>query len=303
MNIEDFWSDIYSRVDKDEGEIPPRQISILLDQSQRQLMMIVDSEFLGELGGTYDFVSLQDLEEAIGGYEMGEQTISQFKAIGIDGMFWGSGPYDDLGSYAWPEGQTLKPELFRIVGVQFTPKYLRELNDLSAGVGLFSADESSWREIRNISGAGSGNILQGDDFYERVTPTLDLLQGEHATTEGTYNVERDLQLKWAIFGENLITWPVVDTLAAVPMRVWAIFYPERFLDMNGEIKTSFANDRDQCQMPSRFWPVMIEWVISRVKALGTGDQASAMSMRDVLQALNLGDELSVRSEKDRLRRE
>ena len=152
---------------------------------------------------------------------------------------------------------------------------------------------------RQIIGTFASSAGYVDRFYEQAQLSADTLQGNYSNEIGeTFNVERTVQPKFSIFGNNLITHPAVDQDATILVSIWALFFPERFVYGDGSLKQTWQNSTTQCQMPSEFWPAMIEWTASRVRALSS-PQDRALAMQDVLTSLNMGDSINERGEQER----
>ena len=113
-----------------EAQVSPRQISILLDQSIRELMVLIDPERLHPLGAIFDFQSLHDLATDVEGFDVSTQRVSLFKIRGENGMFWPDGIYDDQNGFSWPENQVVKPEIFRLATVNWQCTYGSSLMEI-----------------------------------------------------------------------------------------------------------------------------------------------------------------------------
>lgn len=298
MKIQEFWQQVYELAKSNEGEVSPFVVSSFLDQAMRQLMILIDPERLHPLGGIFDFQSLQDLAFNVEGFDQTAQQTSLFKIKGKDGMFWPDGIYDDRGIFGWPVDQPVKPELFRIVTLNFAPKYYVAGNAITGGGKLYKAREVTWRKMQAFEDAAVGNPFDSDRFYEQAQLTRDSIQGQYEDEiGGHYNVERTVPMKFAIFGNNLMTHPAVDQDAAILLSVWALFFPERFLYADGLLKQNWVNSTGVCQMPPEFWPAMIEWTASKIRS--SAQQERALAMQEVLTNLNLGDAINERRDEAR----
>jgi hypothetical protein len=294
-----------------------RNLSILLDQAQRQLMMLVTPDRLGELASVYDIDAATDLMTARDS-NFHTQTISAFKIKGDGGLFWddpstGGGDasngreYDDEDIIDLPS-QTMHHELYKILEVSFTPSYFRTLNAIadpdppddgtSAGV-VMKADEVHWRRIVEYDDPYRGQPLNSDRFYDRAQLTVDATNGQNVLGTGTlYNVERTVPHLYAIQGNTLYTYPVVDQDADILLSVWGLFFPERFLTGTGKLKKVWKNDSGVCEMPAEFWPAIVTWAAAKAKAILT-EEGRTIAMRQVLQELNMGEAVQEEDEQAR----
>jgi hypothetical protein len=106
--------------------------------------------------------------------------------------------------------------------------------------------------------------------------------------------------KWCFADGKLYLWPLdnleYDIGSTDNMRLWISWYPERFLGSDDRLKTAFVNDSLECELPSRYLPMLTDWVVRKLLiASGNADLVQA-AMQDTQMGIMASREKAAKEE-------
>jgi len=250
--IEHFWREIYARTGLSEERVPPRDLSHLLDQAQRFIFNAMTEEEL------HEFVRPVELDLDINdGYYAADGDMVAVELKGTDNSKY----YGSDGDYIDSEG-SLARELGDVIAVAFA----EDRDD--DGIRLHYGEKVPFEEMARY------NTEDSFDYY--------IDQAEQG-------------YKWCYAGGKLYLWPRdhVETGngSANNLRIWASWYPERFIDGLGLTKSEWTNDAINCEMPSKYFPLMTDWVVRKL-LVATGNA-------DLLQAAMQDTQIGIQTSREK----
>jgi hypothetical protein len=179
-----------------------------------------------------------------------EGGLTKIKLFGPDGLFWTDGSYIDTGTEVYHE-------FFDIVAVSF------------------AADEDT-----------AANSLK----YAKGVKQLEIEQRATGWRRNFYEEIADEGYVWSRAGDHLYIYPAgeLDPDASDNLRLTMVQYPERFIGSDGRIKSAFVNASGQCELPPRYWPIMVDHVVRQITSSKAG--GPEVSLREAMMTYQAAKE-------------
>ena len=249
-SIEWFWDQMYAKMGASPEAIPPRTLSHFLDQAQRSIVQRTRPEDLPDLTRIMPLRASSNQDP----YSISDNA-AKIDLTGYFGQIHFEGS-EHKSYYETPAAGGNPNYLFR---------ELRTVEDVIVGVVTDAGEAGEaivYHRGRKLSHPEASLYMSGD------------FGGSY------YNEQFNEDYRWTRMGDYLYifgsSWLGAVTPTGNTLKVICSFFPERFLDHNGDLKTLWMNDGQECELPSQYWPEMVDLAVQRL--LSTRSGASGMQI-------------------------
>jgi len=266
--IEWFWDQMYQKVGTQPKDIPPRILSHFLDQAQRGIVQRLKPTDLPRLN------ILTGFKAATAGdaYSI-DGNAAKIDIGGENGIFHQTAGGDYI-RYQ-DDGTNLKRELRSIEEVAVSIV----TNPGEAGPDP-PAESIVYHRARKLSVPELGLYLSND------------YGGSY------YNTQYNEDYRWIHQGSDLLVfssgWLQATTPTGNTLKILGSFFPERFLNDDGDLKTKWLNDSKECELPSEFWPEMVDLAVQKLMASRSGASGMQLESQTDLLGATKAEEIEMK---------